>query len=120
LSVLEISHAHSANTGILTGSAAAPYVSIIGCTISANERLRIQVDASVQENQLSFRLVAMQDGGAIGGMVPVTANGEFTLPGFAGSAVSSLQIRVDDYAALRAMIRNDYDSRLVDILDLQV
>lgn len=40
-----------------------------------------------------------------------------TLP---GSAVSSLQIKVDDYSALRAMIRNDYNSRLVDILDLQV
>ena len=30
-------------------------------------------------------------------------NGEFILPGFAGSAVSSLQIRVNDYAALRTM-----------------
>jgi hypothetical protein len=120
LTAVNLSHPHPPETGILTGSAASAYVSIIGCTISADERLRIQVDASVQENQLSFRLVAMQDGGAIGGMVPVTANGEFTLPGFAGSAVSSLQIRVDNYAALRAMIRNDYDSRLVDILDLQV
>ena len=120
LTAVNLSHPNPPETGILTGSAASAYVSIIGCTISADERLRIQVDASVQENQLSFRLVAMQDGGAIGGMVPVTANGEFTLPGFAGSAVSSLQIRVDDYAALRAMIRNDYDSRLVDILDLQV
>jgi hypothetical protein len=109
-----------AGAGILTGSADTPYVRITNYAASAAERLRIQADASVQENQLSFRLVAMQDGGAIGGMVPVTANGEFTLPGFAGSAVSSLQIRVDDYAALRAMIRNDYDSRLVDILDLQV
>jgi hypothetical protein len=108
------------SNGILTGSAAALYISIIGCSISACEWLRIQVNASVQEDQLSFRLVAMQDGGAIGGMVPVTANGEFTLPGFAGSAVSSLQIRVDDYAALRAMIRSDYDGRLVDILDLEV
>lgn len=52
---------------------------------------------------------------------PLTAgDGELTLIGFAGSAVSSLKIRVDDYAALKTMIRNDYDGRLVDILDLQV
>jgi hypothetical protein len=28
--------------------------------------------------------------------------------------------KVNNYAALRTMIRNDYDGRLVDILDLQV
>jgi hypothetical protein len=32
----------------------------------------------------------------------------------------SLTIKVNNYAALRTMIRNDYDGRLVDILDLQV
>ncbi|CAK8715224.1 MAG: hypothetical protein CDV28_1284 [Candidatus Electronema aureum] len=69
---------------------------------------------------LSFRLIAMQDGGAVGAMVPVTGTGDFTLPGFAGSAVSSMTIKVNDYVALRAMIRNDYDGRLVDILDLEV
>jgi hypothetical protein len=37
-----------------------------------------------------------------------------------GFAVSSLSIKVNNYAALRAMIRNDYDGRLLDILDLEV
>ena len=120
LTAANLSHPNPPETGILTNSAAAPYVSIIGCTLSADERLRIQVDASVQEDQLSFRLIAMQDRSAAGVMVPVTANGEFTLPGFVGSAVSSLQIRANDYAALRTMIRNDYDGRLVDILDLEM
>jgi hypothetical protein len=120
LTAVNLGHPNPPETGILTGSAAAPHVSIIACTLSASERLRIQADASVQENQLSFRLIALRDGGAVGGMVPVTANGEYTLPGFAGSAVSSLTIRVNDYAALRTMIRNDYDGRLVDILDLEV
>jgi hypothetical protein len=120
LTATNLSHPNPPETGIVTGSAATPHVSITGCTLSASERLRIQVDASVQEDQLSFRLVAMQDGGAVGGMVPVTANGEFTLPGFAGSAVTALKIKINNYAALRTMIRNDYDSRLVDILDLQV
>lgn len=120
LTAVNLGHPNPPETGILTGSAAAPYVSITACAISASERLRIQADASVQEDQLSFRLIALRDGGAVGGMVPVTANGEYTLPGFTGSAVSSLKIRVNNYAALRTMIRNDYDGRLVDILDLQV
>ena len=117
---VDTAHLGELGVGILTGSADAPYVRVTDCTASAAEQLRIQVDNSIQENQLSFRLVAMQDGGAVGGMVPVIANGEYTLPGFTGSAVSSLNITIDDYAALRTMIRNDYDSRLVDILDLQV
>jgi hypothetical protein len=120
LTAVNLDHPNPPETGILTGSAATPYVSITACTISASERLRIQADASVQENQLSFRLIALRDGGAVGGMVPVTANGEYTLPGFAGSAVSSLKIKVNNYAALRTMIRNDYDGRLVDILELEV
>lgn len=120
LTAVNLSRPNPPETGILTGSAAAAYVSIIGCTLSANERLRIQADVSVQEELLSFRLVAMQDGGAAGLMVPVTANGEFTLPGFAGSAVIALEIKVNNYAALKTMIRNDYGGRLVDILDLEV
>jgi len=120
LTAVNLGHPNPPEVGILTGSAATPHVSITGCTISASERLRIQADASVQENLLSFRLIALQDGGPAGVMAAVTANGEFTLPGFAGSAVSSLKIKVNNYAALRTMIRNDYDGRLVDILDLQV
>jgi uncharacterized ubiquitin-like protein YukD len=51
--------------------------------------------------------------------VTVTANGSFTVPGFSGSAVSSLDIRVNDYAALKALIRNSYSSRLVDVLKVE-
>ena len=115
---VDLSSAGESGVGILTGSADTPHVWLTARAGSGAERLRIQVDSSVQEDMLAFRLIALQDGGAVGGMVPVTANGEFTLPGFAGSAVSSLHIIVSDYAALRAMIRNDYDGRLVDILDV--
>ncbi|TAA73698.1 MAG: hypothetical protein CDV28_1691 [Candidatus Electronema aureum] len=76
LTAVNLDHPNPPETGILTNNAATPHVSIIGCTISASERLRIQADASVQENQLSFRLIALHDGGAVGGMMPVTANGE--------------------------------------------
>ncbi len=112
--------AEPAETGILTNNAVAPYVSIIDTTVSANERLRIQVDFSPQADQLSFTLLDLRDEGATGVMVPVTGNGEYTLPDFAGSAVSSLNVLVNNYADLKTMIRNDYDGRLVDILDVEM
>ncbi len=49
----------------------------------------------------------MKEGGAVGAEVKVTANGAVTLQGFSGSAVSNLTVRVNSYAALKAMIRND-------------
>ena len=107
-------------TGILTGSAATPYALITGGTLTADERLRIQVEHNLQDDFLSFRLIDMRDGGAEGLPVPVTGHGGFTLPGFTGSAVSSLDIRIDDYIALKTMVLNDYDGSLVDILDVKM
>ena len=107
-------------TGILTGSAALAYVGINAGTLTARERLRIQVEYNVQDDLLAFRLIDMRDGGAEGPMVPMTANGEFILLGFAGSAVSDLELTINNYAALKTMVRYDYDGRLVDILDVEV
>ena len=67
-----------------------------------------------------FSLIDMKDDGASGAAIPVTGNGAYTLPGFTGSAVSGLEIRVDHYLALWSMIRNSYQGRLVDILDVAV
>lgn len=120
LTVLNPGNPESPETGILTGSAAAPYTVVTGGTLTADERLRIQVEHNLQDDLLSFRLIDMQDGGTEGLPVPVTGNGAFTLPGFSGSAVSSLDIRVDDYAALKTLVLNDYDGRLVDILDVKM
>ncbi len=50
----------------------------------------------------------------------MTANGTCTLTGFSGSAVSSLSLRVDNYAALKDLIRNSYASRLVDVLEVKM
>ncbi|XOF32294.1 MAG: hypothetical protein ACL93V_09590 [Candidatus Electrothrix sp. YB6] len=50
----------------------------------------------------------------------VTADGEYTLPGFAGSAVSNLTVNVADYAALLDLVRDQYYGRLVDVLDVRV
>lgn len=107
-------------TGILTGSADTPHVSVTDGGVVADERLRIQVEHNVQDDLLIFRLIDMQDGGTKGAMVPVTGDGAFVLPGFSGSAVSSLSIRVDEYAALKTMVVNDYNGRLVDVLDVKM
>ena len=98
------------NIGILTGNATAPYVSISGGTVSADERLRIQVIQDVPGEQLLFALIDMKKGN-VGGAISVTQDGPYSIPGFVGSAVSSLNITVNDYAALWEMIRNDYNGR---------
>ena len=106
--------------GILTGNAAAPLVTLTSGDMSADTKLRIQVLQDLPENRLLFSLLDMHEGGAAGAAVSVTQNGDYTLPGFAGSAVSSLNITVTTYAGLWDMIRNDYSGRLVDVLDLRV
>ncbi len=120
LSVPELGHPHPPETGILTGSAAAPHVVVIAGDLTGDARLRIQVEHNVQDDILAFKLIDMRDGGAAGMIVPATGNGEFVLPGFSGSAVSSLSIRVDNYAALKTLVVNDYAGRLVDILDVKM
>jgi hypothetical protein len=75
----------------------------------------VRVEHNVQDDILAFKLIDMQNGGAAGMIVPATGNGAFVLPGFSGSAVSSLSIRVDNYAALKTMVSNDYDGRLLDV-----
>jgi hypothetical protein len=120
LTVPNMSHPNPPETGILTGNSATPYAVITGGTVAADETLRLQAVLNIHENRLYCSLLDMQEDGQEGDAVTVTANGEYTLPGFAGSAVSSLNIRVNDYAALVELIRNHYSSRLVDVLAVKV
>ncbi|WP_417909382.1 hypothetical protein, partial [Candidatus Electronema sp. PJ] len=103
-------------TGILSGAADVPYVQVVGGTTSGEATLRIQVLLDLQADCLRFNLLDMTEGGTAGAVVNVTANGDITLPGFAGSPVTTLDIRVLEYAALKEMLRNDYKCRLVDVL----
>jgi hypothetical protein len=113
-------HPHPPETGILTGNAVAPYVKITGGAASADEMLRIQAMLDSRSGQLFLNLLDMEEGGRTGAAVMVPANGEYTLPGFSGSAVSSLAVKVSNYAALVDLIRNSYAGRLVDILDIRL
>lgn len=113
-------HPNPPDVGILTGSAASAHVTATGGTVSAATKLRIQALQDLAQERLLFSLLDMKEGGAAGSEVIVTQNGDFTLPGFSGSAVSSLAITVNNYAGLWEMIRNSYGGRLVDVLEVRV
>ncbi|WP_446011834.1 DUF4469 domain-containing protein [Candidatus Electrothrix sp.] len=120
LGVPGLGHPNPPDTGILTDNAATPYAVVTGGLVTADERLRIQVIQDLVEERLLFSLINMKKQGESGTEIPVTGNGAYTLPGFTGSAVTSLNISVNDYAALWEMIRNDYTGTLVDLLDVAV
>ena len=111
----------SAETGILSGGAATePYVSISGGTVTASEMLRVQAIIDARSGVLLMNVLDMQEGARAGAWVTVTANGQYLLQGFSDSAVTSLTIRVNDYAALLALTKNSYAGRLVDILEIRM
>jgi len=120
LTVAKMGHPNPPETGILTGNSATPYAVITGGTVAADEMLRIQAVLNIHDSRLHFSLLDMHKDGQEGDAVTVTADGEYTLPGLAGSAISSLNIRVNDYAALVELIRNHYSGRLVDVLAVKV
>lgn len=107
------------NIGILTDNADTPYVIITGGNLSIDETLRIQVILDLHEGSLAFNLLDMSEGGAAGEAVTVTADGAYTLPGFDGSTLTSLELTVTNVADLSQMIRSGYSGRLVDVLELR-
>uniref|UniRef100_UPI004057B807 hypothetical protein n=1 Tax=Candidatus Electronema sp. TaxID=2698783 RepID=UPI004057B807 len=104
---------------MLSGRETSPLVSVTGGGVSANEILRIQAVIDARQDVLLFSLLDMSEEGRTGAAVTASANGEYVLQGFAGSAVSSLDIRVNDYAALKEMIRSSYNGRLADVLKVE-
>ena len=105
-------------TGILSGTQATANVSINGGTISADTQLRIQAVQDIGEGKLFINLIDMEEEGAEGTPVEVTQDGEYILSGFAGSPVGSLDITVNNYTQLWELVRRDYGSRLVDVLNI--
>lgn len=87
--------------------------------MSADETMRIQAVLDIHVGHLLFSLLDMEENGKAGAAVTVTANGTLTVQGFPGSAVSSLALRVNDFAALVKMARNVYAGRVVDVLEVK-
>jgi hypothetical protein len=119
LTLSNFGHPNPPEVGILTGNAASPYVTVTGGSLSADETVRIQVLLDLHEGSLSFNLLDMSEDGQEGAPVLVTANGDYVLPGFSGSALSSLNIMVNNFADLVSMIRSNYSGRLADVLVMQ-
>ena len=118
LQVPGLAQSNPPETGILSGSGATPLVVITGGTVSADTQVRIQALLDRRADRVLVRLLDMKREGSIGKEVSMQENGEYTLPGFGDSAVSSLVIKVQDYAALKTLIRDNYSGNLVDILDV--
>lgn len=108
------------NSGILTGAAAAPYVTATGGTLSADETVRIQAVFDLHEEELFVNLLDMTENGRQGEAVKVTANGAYVLPGFSGSNLTALNVTVNNYTDLVQLVRMGYSGRLVDILEMHV
>jgi hypothetical protein len=95
-------------------------VTITNATVTANEMLRIQVNLDTRDNRLLFKLTDMKEGGNAGAEVIVTANGPYTLQGFADSKVSNMDITVNNYTDLVQMIKDSYGIKVIDILDVHM
>ncbi|CAK8718252.1 MAG: hypothetical protein CDV28_13030 [Candidatus Electronema aureum] len=108
-------HPHLPETGILTDNAVVPHVTVTGGTLTAAAKVRIQALLDVQEGDLRLSLLDMKDNGAAGNEVRVSANDACTLPGYAGSGLTNLEVRINNYAALLKMVRTSYGGRLLDV-----
>jgi hypothetical protein len=107
--------------GILSDGGASPLVSVTGGTMTAaSTRVRIQAVLDVQDGDLRLSLLDMKenDEAAVGNEVRVSANGSYTLTGYAGSALTSLNLEVSKYAQLLKLVKSPYGNRLADILDI--
>ena len=108
-----------ADHGILSGAETSPLVRVTdGLLNSASARVRIQAVINARDGRLYLSLLDMSEGGASGDAVRVTGNGAYTLAGYAGSDLASLEVTVDNYAALVSKVREEYTGWLVDILDV--
>jgi hypothetical protein len=106
--------------GILSGSKANPLARVTGGQLngSASTRVRIQAAINAQDGKLRLSLLDMSEGGAVGDAVQVAQNGAYTVPGYAGSALASLEVTVDNHASLAKKVKEEYTGRMVDILDV--
>lgn len=105
--------------GILSGKADSPLVTVTGVAFKGETaRIRIRVILNRQNDELLFSLLDMKENGRIGSPVIVAANGAYSLAGFSDSSVERLEIKVEHFADLMALLRDDYSDSLTDILDI--
>lgn len=107
-------------TGILSGDHIDSLVTVTGGVLNGGDAwVRIQVLVDAQDGDLRFSLIDMHENGVVGEAVRVSDNSDYNLPGFAGSILTSLEVTVNDYAALKLLVLTNYVGRLVDVLYVQ-
>ena len=105
--------------GILSGGGNTALVTVNGGTLTEDStQVRIQARLNVQNSELQLNLLDMKEKGNEGDVVTVSDNGTYTLQGFAGSALTELEVTINKYTNLVQLIRTSYTGRLVDILDV--
>ena len=115
---VDLGSAGESGVGILTGDAVDPYVWLVARTGSGAEELRIQAVLDLGADTLTLSLLAMQENAATGPAIGIADNGSYTLPGFSGSAVSSITVQVSYLTELKTLVRSAYQGRMVDVLDV--
>ena len=106
--------------GILTDNATAPYVRIQEGEATASLMVRIEATVDSRTDELFLRLLDMTEHGQAGERVKITENTTYILPGFSGSALSSLTVAFDNAAQLTTMVRTQYANQVVDVLDIRM
>lgn len=107
--------------GILSGAETSPLARVTGGQFNgaaASAQVRIQATINAQDGKLRLSLLDMSEGGAAGETVRVTHNGAYTVPGYPGSALTTLEVTVDNHTALLKKIKEEYTGRIVDVLDV--
>jgi hypothetical protein len=85
---------------------------------TGNETIRICADVNAQDDILRFWLTGMTQDSAVGDAVIINANQAYTLTGFAGSAVTSLEVTTVNWEAIKTLVKTKYTNRMYDILNI--
>lgn len=112
---LNISHA-ALPKGCLSSGETAALANVTDNT--GNEMIRICADVNAQDDILRFWLTGMEVDSPVGDAVIINANQAYTLSGFAGSAVTSLEITTVNWEAIKTLVKTKYTNRMYDILNI--
>ena len=106
--------------GILSDDTAEPYVRIQQCVTSVPLLVRIEATIDSRTDELFLRLLDMTERGQAGERVKITTNSVYTLPGFSGSPLSSMEVVMGNAEQLATMVRTHYAGQVVDVLDVRM
>lgn len=105
--------------GILSSNENAALANVTAVT-GATANIRICADVNAQDDILRLWMADMTQDGEIGDAVIVNDNAAYTINGYAGSLITSIEITTVDWAALKTLVKTKYLGRMYDILDMVI